>query len=870
MVFVRRGGALVGAALLACAGRAAQARLLWPMEAHDPQHSGWAGLELADTQLVPWGSDLRLKWRAELGAGSDAGQRPALSPDGATLFVCESGGVGARETRNGTLRWHSTASGSCRLTNNRPDSTPSVSIDGSKVFVLTASNRLFALNASSGAALWDIANANGAGTDPWGFVAESPLGVLCVRQEGGHFRGVSAATGQVLWVYNDTEPSAVGPTAAISRDGTICYGHSEGDKTYAGGFLFAINVLSGALVKRADHCSSHVGDWEPHGPVSVSPLDDGVWVEGCRWNKTLDSCDCEMHDFAGAYGWGYGYKHAPLHTSDGRVVWGPGVGDYGCCGAELVYWTTKPLTMHYLFYVFAASSLFPDEERMYGTTGYGNDLIVNEFNISAQLPAADLQQSWNFGSTTTGTYANSLLVIQDYSNGDFYFVRKASANAAVLVAVTRCNYCPAGEWGCESCAPCPPGYFCTGQHIAPQKCPGGFQYNAAHGSLTSAATCAESAAPCPGGRYCPPALLATSEAPSCPAGTYATATTLAISADDCLPCGSDGYYCPESSAVPVPVDAASHCAVGPSEDRRENQVPCGLDYHIVATNALEPLRIQVGTASSYNVTIVNKGVLSISWATLTRPLWLIPFEESGTLAANGSVTFPVLFQTALQPSGSFVGTWVVAWDLPSVPRAEPRYSTLNLFVDVRDPTLSPTTSRPSLAPTQSPVPAPTLPAPVDTTPIVVSTVGLFMAAGVLYALTSMCSSSRRLRSLGDLIFSRPGVVFFDGLLEAADLATDVIAAVNVLTRSADDPLIKYREPYLSFVIVATCVSVGHCWHPRAIRGARGPTRHPGTLRRPRDRRGNFNRSAAGCQWRPRRGWQRGWSQREAVPRAALG
>jgi len=167
---------------------------------------------------------------------------PALSPDGATVFVGSQGshdrGLHAINAVSGAKRWSFTT-GSPHVT-----STPAISPDGATVFFGTHSSKLYALDATSGANRWSFTTQGAVRSSP----ALSPDGeTVFVGCDDTKLYAVDATSGVQRWSF--TIGSAVGfcSSPTFSPDYSTIFVGSQGQEAVPpgkDGKLFAIVATS--------------------------------------------------------------------------------------------------------------------------------------------------------------------------------------------------------------------------------------------------------------------------------------------------------------------------------------------------------------------------------------------------------------------------------------------------------------------------------------------------------------------------------------------------------------------------------------------------------------------------------------------------
>ena len=160
---------------------------------HGRQATGSSEAEWAAT--LPSGTPLETVqlWFRGLG-GTVSSSSPALSPDGAVVFVGSYSGntLHAVRSSDGTRIW-------TYATDGIVDSSPAVSADGKRVFVGSCDDKLHAVNASNGAQIWAYTT----GGDVYSCPTLSPDGdTVFIGSEDGKLHAVQVADGVARWTFS--------------------------------------------------------------------------------------------------------------------------------------------------------------------------------------------------------------------------------------------------------------------------------------------------------------------------------------------------------------------------------------------------------------------------------------------------------------------------------------------------------------------------------------------------------------------------------------------------------------------------------------------------------------------------------------------
>jgi outer membrane protein assembly factor BamB len=160
------------------------------------------------------------KWKfATQGSVSSS---PALSPDGATVFVgSDDKNLYAIDTASGSLRWKF-------ATQNIVRSSPALSPDGATVFVGSDDKNLYAIDTGSGALRWKFSTQNIVRSSP----ALSPDGTtVFVGSYDKNLYSIDTASGALRWRF--ATQGQVRSSPALSPDGTTVFVGSHDSKLYA-------------------------------------------------------------------------------------------------------------------------------------------------------------------------------------------------------------------------------------------------------------------------------------------------------------------------------------------------------------------------------------------------------------------------------------------------------------------------------------------------------------------------------------------------------------------------------------------------------------------------------------------------------------
>lgn len=158
-----------------------------------------------------------MRWPAKISGGWITYSAPAVSADGATVYVgferAGGGGIAALTTAGGAARW-------VRNVTAPIDSSPTLGPDGT-IYIGSVNGVLYALAPGSGATRWEF--------DAGSFISSSAAltadGMLYFGTGRGRLIAITTA-GQERWSFQTGD--AIFSSPAVGRDGTIYFGSNDG------------------------------------------------------------------------------------------------------------------------------------------------------------------------------------------------------------------------------------------------------------------------------------------------------------------------------------------------------------------------------------------------------------------------------------------------------------------------------------------------------------------------------------------------------------------------------------------------------------------------------------------------------------------
>jgi eukaryotic-like serine/threonine-protein kinase len=408
--------------------------------------------------------------------GSSVRSSPAVSPDGASIFVgSRDYKVYALNAATGAQRWAFSTGGYVY-------SLPAVSPDGASIFVGSSDNKVYALNAATGAQRWAFATGGDVESSP----AVSPDGAsIFVGSWDNKVYALNAATGAQRWAFETG--GVVFSSPAVSPDGTSVFVGSGDNKVYA------LNAATGAqrwaFTTGGDVFSS----------PAVSPDGASIFV-GSDDNKVY-----ALNAATGAQRWAFatgGYvRSSPAVRRDGTSIF---VGSYdykvyalnAATGAQRWAFTTGGD-------VYSSPAVSPD----------GATIFVGSWDYKVYaLNAATGAQRWAF--ETGGAVESSPAVSPD---GARVYVGSYDNKVYALNAATEAHL-PTESDGVPPSGSAPPHLTCVAGEYSPYKysviciaCEAG-----TYSSSSGASTCS----PCPTGSFA--SSSSSRSCTPCASGKYTT------------------------------------------------------------------------------------------------------------------------------------------------------------------------------------------------------------------------------------------------------------------------------------------------------------------------------------------------------------
>ena len=275
----------------------------WPMFHHDLTHTGYSTSTGPNTNQTIW----------SFAAGNGVESSPAVV-NGVVFVGSDDDRVYALNASTGALVWNYTTGGSVY-------SSPAVV--GGIVYVGSLDDRVYALNASTGVYIWSYKTSNLA-------VASSPAiagDIAYVGSTDAKVYALNAATGAYLWNY--TTSGSVYYSSPAVADGEVYVG-SYDDRVYA------LNSSTGVLVW--NYTTGGYVDCSPAvtgGIVFVGSYDDRVYALNAStgvllWSYMTGNAVASSPALAGGlvFVGSYDDKVYGLNASTGAYVWSYTTGGY--------------------------------------------------------------------------------------------------------------------------------------------------------------------------------------------------------------------------------------------------------------------------------------------------------------------------------------------------------------------------------------------------------------------------------------------------------------------------------------------------------------------------------------------------------------
>ena len=193
----------------------------WPTFNHDSAHTGYSSSEAPLTNQTLW----------NFTTGGAVESSPVVA-NGIVYVGSDDGYIYALDASTGTKVWSYNTYG--------PVQSAATVLNGVVYVGGFHSHAVFALNASSGALIWNSPTISVYPNEISSTSVENGLVYVCVRNGGygGGLRVLNATTGDLVWTY---APKALVYSSPAVYDGIVYFGSDSG-------YMFALDAVSGNLI----------------------------------------------------------------------------------------------------------------------------------------------------------------------------------------------------------------------------------------------------------------------------------------------------------------------------------------------------------------------------------------------------------------------------------------------------------------------------------------------------------------------------------------------------------------------------------------------------------------------------------------------